>query len=120
MPFRGRFILEPSGFGTRFTWIVETRGAASRLAGPLVGAATASTTEATRSRLERCPVAVRNLRRRLGYRAWELADRLGFAKTYDAEYLALADLLGCRVVTIDGRLRRGADRLGLVVLPTEL
>jgi predicted nucleic acid-binding protein len=36
------------------------------------------------------------------------------------EYLALARLLGGRVVTLDGRLRRGADRTGLVVAPTEL
>jgi predicted nucleic acid-binding protein len=45
---------------------------------------------------------------------------MGWAKTYDAEYLALARLLGCRVVTLDLRLRRGADRLGLVVTPGEL
>jgi len=52
--------------------------------------------------------------------AWAIADELGFAKTYDAEYLALARLRGCRVVTTDARLRRGADRLGLVIGPTEL
>lgn len=52
--------------------------------------------------------------------AWAIADELGFAKTYDAEYLALARLQGCRVVTTDARLRRGADRLGLVIGPTEL
>lgn len=57
---------------------------------------------------------------RLGQVAWRLADELGWAKTYDAEYLGLAELFGCRVVTVDSRLRRGADRLGLVVLPTEL
>ena len=45
---------------------------------------------------------------------------LGWAKTYDAEYLALAALNGCRVVTVDGRLRRAADRLDLVVLPSAL
>ncbi len=52
--------------------------------------------------------------------AWRVADELGWAKTYDAEYVALARLLGCRLVTLDGRLRRGAARLGIVSLPSEL
>jgi predicted nucleic acid-binding protein len=52
--------------------------------------------------------------------AWRIADEFGWAKTYDAEYVALAKLNDCRLVTIDGRLRRGADRLGFVVTPTEL
>jgi predicted nucleic acid-binding protein len=56
----------------------------------------------------------------LAEEAWRIADELGWAKTYDAEYVALASLLGCRLVTVDGRLRRGADRLGFVVGPTEL
>lgn len=73
----------------------------------------------TRERLERCPVA-RRAPARLGAVAWRTADELGWAKTYDAEYVALARLLGCRLVTLDGRLRRGADRLGIVVAPHEL
>jgi predicted nucleic acid-binding protein len=52
--------------------------------------------------------------------AWRIAEDFGWAKTYDAEYVALASLLGCRLVTVDARLRRGADRLGFVVGPTEL
>jgi predicted nucleic acid-binding protein len=52
--------------------------------------------------------------------AWRIADELGWAKTYDAEYVALASLLDCLLVTIDARLRRGADRLGFVVGPGEL
>ncbi len=62
----------------------------------------------------------RNAHPRLAAEAWSIADELGWAKTYDAEYVALASLLGCRLVTVDGRLRRGADRLGFVVGPTEL
>jgi predicted nucleic acid-binding protein len=52
--------------------------------------------------------------------AWQISHEFGWAKTYDAEYVALAKILGCRLVTFDGRLRRGADRLGFVVTPTEL
>lgn len=52
--------------------------------------------------------------------AWRIADELGWARTYDAEYCALARMLGCRLVTLDGRLRRGAERLGNVVTPAEL
>jgi predicted nucleic acid-binding protein len=70
-------------------------------------------------RLERGPVRERR-HRRLGREAWRIADELGWSKTYDAEYLALARLLGCHVVTYDRRLRRGAHRLGLVMLPQEL
>jgi predicted nucleic acid-binding protein len=69
--------------------------------------------------LERCPVR-RVEHERLGAEAWRVADELGWAKTYDAEYVALARLLACRVVTLDARLRRGADRLGLVVSVSEL
>jgi predicted nucleic acid-binding protein len=57
---------------------------------------------------------------RLGEETWRIADVLGWAKTYDAEYVALASLLKCRLVTLDARLRRGANWLGLVVGPAEL
>lgn len=56
----------------------------------------------------------------LASEAWRIATELGWAKTYDAEYLATARLLKCRLVTFDMRLRRGAERLDLVVTPAEL
>jgi predicted nucleic acid-binding protein len=83
------------------------------------GEVRADDAHATRARIEQCPVARRSPRR-LGEVAWRVADELGWAKTYDAEYVALARLLDCRLVTLDGRLRRGADRLGFVVAPHEL
>ncbi len=52
--------------------------------------------------------------------AWSIATDLGLAKTYDAEYLALARLSHTRVLTTDARLRRGAARTGLVIDPSEL
>jgi predicted nucleic acid-binding protein len=69
--------------------------------------------------LESSPIRSRS-HRRLGQAAWELSDELGWAKTYDAEYLALAMHLDCRFVTLDSRLRRGADRLGFVISPREI
>jgi predicted nucleic acid-binding protein len=74
---------------------------------------------ATRARLERCPV-VRRIHPRLGDEAWRIADEMGWAKTYDAEYVALAVLIGARVVTLDGRLRVGGRRLGCVIAPDEI
>jgi predicted nucleic acid-binding protein len=52
--------------------------------------------------------------------AWQVAEEFGWAKTYDAEYVALARTLSCRLVTVDVKLRNGADRLGFVVTPAEL
>lgn len=74
---------------------------------------------ATCRRLQSCPVERRD-DVELGVTAWRVADDLGWAKTYDAEYVALALLLDCRLVTLDARLRRGADRLGRVISPGEL
>jgi predicted nucleic acid-binding protein len=52
--------------------------------------------------------------------AWAVSDEMGWAKTYDSNYVALARLLGCRLVTLDARLRRGTARLGFVIGPTEV
>jgi predicted nucleic acid-binding protein len=39
-------------------------------------------------------------------RAWELADQLGWAETYDAEYVALTQLQADAFVTLDAELAR--------------
>ena len=52
VPFRGTFVIERLGDGTRFTWTVETRGAAARVGGPLVGRATRRELEENTARLK--------------------------------------------------------------------
>jgi predicted nucleic acid-binding protein len=52
--------------------------------------------------------------------AWRIADQLGWAKTYDAEYLALARLLSCRLLTTDARLKASGSRVTNVIGPSEL
>lgn len=73
----------------------------------------------TFERLEAAPIRPRS-HKELGATAWRLADDFGWAKTYDAEYLALALLLDCRLVTLDSRLRRRTAELGIVIGPAEL
>jgi predicted nucleic acid-binding protein len=53
-------------------------------------------------------------------RAWRIADELGWAKTYDAEYVALAQIIGAPLLTRDARMRRGASRLIKAIGPMEL
>ncbi len=38
-------------------------------------------------------------------------------KTYDAEYLALAQLRGCRILTLDGGIKDAARRLAIALMP---
>ena len=69
------------------------------------------TADVARDRLERIwklPIRLLGdavLRRR----AWELADKLGWASTYDAEYLALTQLQGDAFVTLDADLARKVE-----------
>jgi predicted nucleic acid-binding protein len=42
-------------------------------------------------------------------RAWEVADRLGWAETYDAEYVALTQLQADAFVTLSDELARSVE-----------
>jgi predicted nucleic acid-binding protein len=42
-------------------------------------------------------------------RAWDLADQLGWASTYDAEYVALTELQADAFVTLDTDLARSVE-----------
>jgi len=44
-------------------------------------------------------------------RAWELADQLGWASTYDAEYIALTQLQADAFITLNRDLARGVSGL---------
>jgi predicted nucleic acid-binding protein len=52
--------------------------------------------------------------------AWLIADRLGWAKTYDAEYLALARILKCRLLTTDSKLKSAGSRIVDIIGPGDL
>ena len=71
------------------------------------------------AKLQEAPV---RLRRPAGLQAeaWLLADRFGWAKTYDAEYVALARLAKCRLLTIDAKLAAVAKQVVDVVGPSDL
>ncbi|MDQ3937850.1 MAG: type II toxin-antitoxin system VapC family toxin [Chloroflexota bacterium] len=75
--------------------------------------------EASRRSLLSAPVERRAPRALYG-EAWRVAEELGWAKTYDAEYVALARLLRCPLLTRDDRLRHGAARVIEAIGPTEL
>jgi len=83
------------------------------------GAASERLAIETLDRILAAPVR-RGWHRRLHREAWEIATALGWAKTYDAEYVALARLARLPLLTLDARLRRGAARLVEVLAPTEL
>ena len=82
-------------------------------------AASGRVIETALDRLDSAPVRF-SAPRGLAREAWRVAEEFGWKKTYDAEYIALARLLDCRLLTLDERLRRGTARLGFVVAPSEL
>ena len=70
-------------------------------------------------RLLAAPVSPRSSKR-LRREAWGVAEELGWMKTYDAEYVALARTTRCRLFTVDARLRRGAGHVVSIIGPEDL
>jgi len=76
------------------------------------------TAQAALLRLTEAPIVIRALDNLA--LAWQEADELGWAKTYDAEYVVLARTLGCRLVTLDERLKRGLRGRVEAIAPADL
>ncbi len=53
-------------------------------------------------------------------RAWDLADRLGWASTYEAEYVALTQLQADALITLDPELARSIQGVVATVSIDEL
>lgn len=71
-------------------------------------------------KMERAPIHLRQPGPFLRRQAWEISTRLRWAKTYDAEYVALARILNCPLLTIDARLAREAAREVAILRPADL
>ena len=72
-----------------------------------------------RRRLTRLPVTIHRSPA-LQDRAWALAGELGWAKTYDAEYVALAQILRVPLLTLDLRLASRVRDLVSLASPSDL
>ena len=53
-------------------------------------------------------------------RAWAIAERLGWGRTYDAEYVAVALDRNLPLLTLDARLARGVERIVSIARPADL
>jgi predicted nucleic acid-binding protein len=122
-----RFVVDASAVIQIASEAVEVRGGYELLAPTLLRSQTLSVlheavqrgeipADVARDRLERIwkmPIRLLGdavLRRR----AWEIADRLGWASTYDAEYVALTLLQADAFVTLDEELARSVE--GIVAI----
>ncbi len=118
-----RFVLDASAVLHLASARIEVRGAHKLLAPTLLRSQTLSALHEAVQRGE-IPADVARQRltrigrmpiRRLGdavlrRRAWELADQLGWASTYNAEYVALTQLQADAFVTLDTKLARSVKR----------
>ena len=117
-----RFVVDSSAVLHLASGEVEVRGEHKLLAPTLLRSQTLSAlheavqrgelpADVARDRLERIGrMSIRLLGDAvLRRRAWELADQLGWASTYDAEYVALTQLQADAFVTLDAELARRVE-----------
>ena len=72
-------------------------------------------------RLRNAPIAPAPVHVPLIEAAWQVADQCGFARLYDAAYVALARLRSATLVTLDARLRASpAGSLVTIIGPADL
>src|SRR6266542_3774148 len=98
-----RFVVDASAVLHLASAGVEVPGAHKLLAPTLLRSQTLSALHEAVQRGEIPADAV--LRRR----AWDLADQLGWASTYNAEYVALTQLQADAFVTLDAELARSVE-----------
>lgn len=84
------------------------------------GALPAVELERAVERLERLPITPGGGDAEHRRRSLHIATSLGWAKSYDAEYVALAQALACPLLTVDARLARGAGHLIDMIGPATL
>jgi predicted nucleic acid-binding protein len=53
--------------------------------------------------------------KKIGRETWAIAEELRWAKTYDAEYLAVARLLGAELATLDVRMQRAGEQIQVAI-----
>jgi predicted nucleic acid-binding protein len=110
-PFRDLSLAAPALLWSEVTSVLNEMRWRSELSAPLADAAF--------DRLLASPID-RYASEELYRDARAAARELGWAKTYDAEYVALARRLDVRLLSRDERLRRGGSRVITVVAPDDL
>jgi predicted nucleic acid-binding protein len=108
--FAGHDLVAPSLLWSDFT--AELHAALRR------GEITAMTASAALDALD--AVVERDDTPGLQRRAWTIAERLGWGRTYDAEYVAVALDARLPLLTLDARLARGVGHLITIVDPADL
>jgi predicted nucleic acid-binding protein len=108
--FAGHDLVAPSLLWSEFT--AELHAALRR--GEIAATTAAAALDAIDAVVER--VDTPGLQRR----AWAIAERLGWGRTYDAEYVAVALDARLPLLTLDARLARGVGHLITIIGPADL